>query len=273
MFDNMYAVEIGDTLWCAIYDYLDMSGKRGYRVAGIYEDGEQKFAILSKCGEQTLYRMNFSITEDGKYEFVETLEPVVIDFKPTQFELAAVEEFENKRYEVTEEPIEEPASEPAQEPEPEVSDPEPAAELAPTYNLEEVVEYQELKAQFDELNSKYEALQSQYSELEQAKSAIDAEVEGLKTYKLAIEKKEKQSMIDSFYMLSDELKKDVIENIDTYSLDDIKAKLSILCVDNKVSFEQKADTQPAPSGMFSLIGGSDSDDTIPAWIKAVKKNQ
>ena len=43
-------------------------------------------------------------------------------------------------------------------------------------------------------------------------------------------------MIASFYMLSDEDKKDVVANIDTYSLDDIEAKLSIICVRNKVSF-------------------------------------
>ena len=38
---------------------------------------------------------------------------------------------------------------------------------------------------------------------------------------------------ETFYMLSDEDKKEVIENIDSYSLDDIEAKLSILCVRNK----------------------------------------
>ena len=37
--------------------------------------------------------------------------------------------------------------------------------------------------------------------------------------------KEKESMINSFYMLSDEDKKDVVENIDKYSIDDIEAKL------------------------------------------------
>ena len=36
-------------------------------------------------------------------------------------------------------------------------------------------------------------------------------------------------------------KKDVIENIDTYSLDDIEAKLSIICVRNKVNFNLEDD--------------------------------
>jgi hypothetical protein len=43
-------------------------------------------------------------------------------------------------------------------------------------------------------------------------------------------------MINSFSMLSDEDKKDVVDNIDNYSLDDIEAKLSVICVRNRVIF-------------------------------------
>jgi len=38
-------------------------------------------------------------------------------------------------------------------------------------------------------------------------------------------------------MLSDEQKKDCVDNIDTYSFDEIEAKLSVICVRNKVSFD------------------------------------
>ena len=38
-------------------------------------------------------------------------------------------------------------------------------------------------------------------------------------------------------MLSDEDKKDVIENKSKYSLDDIEAKLSVICVRKKVNFD------------------------------------
>ena len=44
-------------------------------------------------------------------------------------------------------------------------------------------------------------------------------------------------MNETFYMLSDEEKKDCLDNIDTYSYDDIEAKLSVICVrNNKVNF-------------------------------------
>ena len=38
-------------------------------------------------------------------------------------------------------------------------------------------------------------------------------------------------------MLSEEYKKDVTEHITEYSLDDIEAKLSVICVRTKVSFD------------------------------------
>ena len=77
-------------------------------------------------------------------------------------------------------------------------------------------------------------------------------------------------MVDSFYMLSDEDKKDVVENIDKYSIDDIEAKLSIICVRNKVSFNlddnDKNNTEPTT---YSLNDGGEGDYT-PAWIKSLQ---
>jgi hypothetical protein len=76
-------------------------------------------------------------------------------------------------------------------------------------------------------------------------------------------------------MLSDEDKKDVIENIDTYSVDDIEAKLSIICVRNKVSFnlddDNKDEKQPT---VYNLQGDALlNDSSTPAWVKALKNTQ
>ena len=77
-------------------------------------------------------------------------------------------------------------------------------------------------------------------------------------------------MIDSFFMLNDEDKKDVIEHIDTYSLDDIEAKLSIICVRNKVDFNlDKNEENNQPKGLFNLENSA--DDNAPEWIKAVRE--
>ena len=86
-----------------------------------------------------------------------------------------------------------------------------------------------------------------------------------------IDKAEKQKMIDGFYMLSDADKADVVANIDTYSLEDIEAKLSIICVRNKVSFNLDDDKNKGKDPTtFSLNGGLDGDETVPAWIKAIR---
>jgi hypothetical protein len=72
-------------------------------------------------------------------------------------------------------------------------------------------------------------------------------------------------MIDGFYMLSDEDKKDVVEHIDEYSLDDIESRLSIICVRNKVSFAKEENKTTAPT-TYSF---KEPVDTTPDWIKAV----
>jgi hypothetical protein len=133
------------------------------------------------------------------------------------------------------------------------------------YNLEEVTEYTELLTKFTDLETKYSAL-------EQEKTNLDNEVAALREFKLNAERQSKQQMIDSFYMLSDEDKKDVAEHIDTYSLDDIEAKLSILCVRNKVNFnleEKHKEEDNTPKGLFNL--NNPETDNVPDWVKAIRE--
>ena len=130
------------------------------------------------------------------------------------------------------------------------------------YNLEEIQEYTELSAQ-------YSALQIDCENAKAEVAALKAQLEELTNFKLSIEKAEKEKMIASFYMLSDEDKKDVVANIDTYSLDDIEAKLSILCVRNKVSFNLDDDKPEDKPTTFNLNGACD-DDGVPAWVKAIR---
>ena len=134
------------------------------------------------------------------------------------------------------------------------------------YNLEEIPEYVEL------LNN-YSALQTNYDALLATNARLDNQVAELTTFKKGIEKKEKQAMINSFYMLSDEDKKDVIENIDTYSVDEIEAKLSVICVRNKVSFSldnEEENNTGEDITVYNLDSHAIEDTAIPAWLKAVQ---
>jgi len=233
-------------------------------------------------------KVQFSFDEDFKNKLFALIEQVnrinseggksVEDNK--DLEVTSVEEELEPTEEPQEEPIEEeeeiledePVEEEPEEEEKEEeeSEEEPAEEDAPEedkpieYNLEEIQEY-------IELNDKYSALEADYNALQEKFNSLQTSFDELYAFKQGVEKQEKQAMIDRFYMLSDEDKKDVIENIDTYSLDDIEAKLSIICVRNKISFDldkdENADTDPI---MYNL-GGEDtsSNALVPDWVKAV----
>lgn len=122
----------------------------------------------------------------------------------------------------------------------------------------------------------YKNLAVQFTELQKQFDALKAEVEPLRQFKVEADRKAKQDMIDSFYMLSDEEKKDCVENIDTYSLNDIEAKLSIICVRNKVSFnldddKKEEDNTSKKEPTIYNLDGNDGEDNAPAWIKAVRE--
>lgn len=128
------------------------------------------------------------------------------------------------------------------------------------YNLDEVTEYSELTARFAELETNYNNLLND-------KAALEAEINDLRAFKLSVERAKKEDMIKSFYMLSDEDKKDVVDNIDTYSLDDIEAKLSILCVRNRVNFAALDEDNSTNDTTTFNIDSTEADESIPAWIK------
>lgn len=76
-------------------------------------------------------------------------------------------------------------------------------------------------------------------------------------------------MIDRFSMLSNEEKKEVIDNIDTYSVDDIEAKLSVICVRNKVSFAVEEETENNDVTTYNLDESTSVEPEVPAWIRAL----
>lgn len=139
---------------------------------------------------------------------------------------------------------------------------EPEAETK--YILEEIPEYSALQDNYAELETKF-------NELSNAHEALKTEYAVLAEFKTEVERKEKEALIESFYMLSDEQKADVVKNIDTYSLEDIKSKLCVICVDNKVSFVEEAPSKEEPV-VYALNDTNYSNEVdIPDWIKVVKK--
>ena len=78
-------------------------------------------------------------------------------------------------------------------------------------------------------------------------------------------------------MLSDEDKKDIIENKEKYTLDEIKAKLAVICFEKKVNFNsetsEKTDNQQNEnSDNLVTYTFDNADANLPDWVKAVKNN-
>ena len=274
---NRYAVTIGDSLWTALYSYIkdkySEAEKPLYSIIEVCENDGQKFAILKN--EDKYYSLDFSFDEEKGFSAEEDLKELV-DYKESedpQFSLEEIQNFEgNFQKKNNQQNDKSKKGENDEDICPECG--KPLTECAcgggkkkKKYDLEEVEEYQALKVDFDELNNNYTAATQRVADLEEQVNSLTTELNTLKEFKNGIEKEKKQEMIDSFYMLSDEDKKDVLENIDTYSLDDIEAKLSIICVRNKVSFNLDNEVDP-PAGPTTFNLDDPADDTTPAWVKA-----
>ena len=121
------------------------------------------------------------------------------------------------------------------------------------------------------LETELEELQNKYSKLEEDYNAL---VE----FKNQIENEKKDALINSFYMLTDEDKADIIENKAKYSLDDIEAKLSVICVRKKVNFDLDEDDaskdrkNDVDTNIMTYKLETEESST-PAWISALKKTQ
>jgi len=115
-----------------------------------------------------------------------------------------------------------------------------------------------------------EALETKVKEYETQIETLTKEKDELLTFKQEVEDAEKDALIDKFYMLSDEDKKDVIENKRNYSLDEIESKLAVVCYRKKISFEPSKPEQEKdnPAVTFNLSG--EVFNSEPDWVQAVK---
>ena len=288
---NRYAVDIGDGLWTALYTYLENNFPCGddccgsvYRIEGIYEENDQKFAVLQHRTDMKFYRLNFFLSETDGFSAADTLIEVTRTYVPSeepQFSLEDVAAFEAKyaaskdKVEQVNTPetevfVEDKKDEDDDEKEekcPECGKPldectcdEEEEEDKKEYSLDEIPEYCELQTKYSELETEHATLRANFEELE-------AQVSALKEFKASIEKKEKKAMIDSFTVLTEEDKKDVIDNIDTYSLEEIESKLSVICVRNKVNFNLDDDNSQKQETVTVYKVDETNDDCVPAWVK------
>lgn len=138
-----------------------------------------------------------------------------------------------------------------------------------TENQETIEEFTKTE-ETEDFEQKYTVLEQSFNELNEKYSLLEQENAELKAFKKEVEDKEKDALIDSFYMLSDEDKKHVIENKSNYSLDDIEKELSVICVRKRVSFDNNDNTMDTePSSVLTYNFNNTEEEVLPAWLKAV----
>ena len=163
-----------------------------------------------------------------------------------------------------EEPKEDPEKKPAEEPaekkeEPKEDEEDEKKKKAPTKHTVDEEKYNDLENKYTELQTKFADLETRYNDLV--------------AFKNDIEDKKKDELIKSFYMLSDEDKKDVIANKSKYSYEDIEAKLSVICVRKRVNFDSEDSSknnntiEETPVVTFNL---DNTESSVPAFVSALK---
>lgn len=135
-------------------------------------------------------------------------------------------------------------------------------------NDSESTEEEANKEENNELVEKFSALEHDFNELKANYESLKSDYDVLVEFKRTVDNEKKDALIAEFYMLSDEDKKEVIENKENYSLDEIKAKLSVICFDKKISFSSKEDEEE--SIVTYTLEETDKNSNLPDWVKAVK---
>ena len=129
----------------------------------------------------------------------------------------------------------------------------------------------------EDKKKKYTVLEQEFNKLQASYTSLMEEVEELRTFKKKIEDKEKDELIERFYMLSDEDKKDVIEHKSEYSLEEIESKLALIGYRKGVNFnldtsseneESTVEKDEDPVTTFDIKATEDS--TTPEWVKEVE---
>lgn len=174
------AVNIGD-LWGRVYAAIHEHDAWDYCIQGIYEEDNQKFAIIADR-DQKLYRLDFSLTEEGM-TISDELTEVKQEFTDTDNIKKFAEPENVEQYTKFAEPEQEPEKEPEGKPETKMSE--------------------------DEMMAKIAELEKSIEERDHIIMDKETELEELRAYKAAVVAKEMACRVDS-----------VMEEVRTYINDE-----------------------------------------------------
>ena len=146
---------------------------------------------------------------------------------------------------------------------------EESAEDTETEEVEE--EKNDSEENVEEVEEDYSLLKEELNSLKASYAEMEKKYQELVTFKEAVDNEKKDALINSFYMLSDDDKKDVIENKANYSLDEIESKLSVICVRKKVNFDLEDNDKNEDNTEDNVLTYSLTESpVVPGWLSALK---
>ena len=256
-------------------------------------DVSASFAKVDDNFRQTLFTMmqDLKFALEGGQQMEENKDVVVEEQAPVVEEPAAEPAVEpetpvDPETPAQEEPIaasENPEGEPAPEPEfkkdeDEDKDSEDKKDDEPAKDDEEDEEkkkYQALENQYADLQAQFDAITTEHATLTESYNTLKTSYDELVEFKRQIDDANKDQMIESFCMLSDEEKADVVANKAQYSLAEIEEKLSVICFRkgnfNSNNSSKNNNNTEAPITTFNFNGVT--GDSKPAWLSAVDNNK
>ena len=113
----------------------------------------------------------------------------------------------------------------------------------------------------------------EFEALQAENESLRAEIQELREFKLNVENQQKDALIASYHMLSDEDKAEVIAHKSEFSLEEIKAKLAVIYVEKNVNFDmidgqEEVEDNSTPTMTFSL--DEEASEGVPAFIEALR---
>lgn len=209
----------------------------------------------------------------------ETVEEEVVETTEVETETSVTEDTTEEKV-ITEETDSSIDAEPSQEEySADKEDKEKSEDKKDTTEKEEDKKDKEYKCGDDEDKKKkdYSLLEKELETLKTSYAEMEEKYKELVTFKEAVDNEKKDALINSFYMLSDEDKKDVIENKSNYSLEEIEAKLSVICVRNKVNFDlddtDKNEDKIEDEVITTYSLNNENSTIVPAWLAALKSTR
>ena len=131
----------------------------------------------------------------------------------------------------------------------------------------EVIEESEVN---DEPESTFTA--EQFNKMNEELESLRAEVAELREFKLNVVNQEKDALIKSYYMLSDEDKAEIVARKAEYTLDEIKAQLALLYVEKNVNFDidDKKESQEEEEVTVTFSLDDEVNESVPALVAALR---